>query len=88
MNRILALKTSHTRSQTEISTKNQDCPEVNANLGPVENAEPVIEPVSHKARDPSSLEYIKLILLKLIFFNKKRLIKTKVLDYRKSSSFI
>ena len=67
MNRILALKTSHTRSQTKVSTKNQDCPEANANLGPVENSEHVTEPVSHKARDPSSLEYIKLYLLKFFF---------------------
>ena len=58
MNRDLALKPSHTRSQTEVATKDKDGPEATANLAPVETAEPVTEAVSHEARDLSSPEYI------------------------------
>ena len=58
MNRVLALKLYSTRSQTEVATKDKNGPKATANLAPVETAEPVTEAVSHKARDPSSLEYI------------------------------
>ena len=54
MSRVLALTHSCTRSHTEVATKYKDCPEATANLAPVETA----EAVSHKARDPSSSEYI------------------------------
>ena len=57
MNRDLALKPSHTRSQTEVATKDKDGPEDTANLAPVETA----EAVSHKAKDPSSPKYITII---------------------------
>ena len=56
MNRDLAFKPSHTRSQTEVTTKDKDGPEATDNLAPVETAEPVTEAVSHDARDPSSPE--------------------------------
>ena len=49
MKRFLTLKPSHTRSQTESSTKNQDCSETTANLSPVKTEEPVTEAVSHIA---------------------------------------
>ena len=52
MNRVLALKPSCTRLQTGVATKDKDGPETTA------NSEPVTEAVSHKARDPSSSEYI------------------------------
>ena len=57
-NKVLALKPSCTRSQTEVATKDKDGPEATANLAHVETAEPVTEAVSHKARDLSSSEYI------------------------------
>ena len=57
MNRDIALKPSHIRSQTEVACKNRDGPEATANLAPVETA----KAVSHKARDPSSPEYINCI---------------------------
>ena len=60
MKRLLALKPSRTRSQTEVATKDKDGPEAIANLAPVETAEPLTEVVSNKARDPSSPEHIKL----------------------------
>ena len=72
MNRVLALKPSRTRSQTEVATK--DGPEVIANLVFVD-AEPVTEVVSHKARDPGSLEYIKCILyFNLVMYQCKKLL--------------
>ena len=61
MNRDLALKPSHTRSQTEVATKDKCCPKATANLTPVETTEPVTEVVSHKVREPSNSEYINLI---------------------------
>ena len=51
--RFLTLKS---RSQTEISTKNQDCPKATANLAVVETAEHDSEAVSYKTRDASSRE--------------------------------
>ena len=60
MNRVLALKPSSTRSQTEVATEDKDGPEATANLAPVETAEPVTEAVSHQVRDPSSSEYINI----------------------------
>ena len=56
MKRLLTLKQPHNTSQTEISTKNQDCPEATANLAAVETAEHNTEAVSHKARYLSSSE--------------------------------
>ena len=58
MNRVLALKLSRTRSQTEVSTKNIDCSEATVNLAHVETAEAATEVVLNKARDPSNPEYI------------------------------
>ena len=49
MKRFLTLKPSHTRSQTESSTINQDCPETTANLAPSKTVEPITEAVLHKA---------------------------------------
>ena len=63
MDRDIALKPSHFRLQTEVATKNKDGPESTANLAPVETAEPLTEAVSHKVRDPSSLEYITAMLV-------------------------
>ena len=60
MKRVLALKPSHTRSQTEVATQDKDGLEANANLVPVETADPVTEAVSHKTRDPGSTENIIL----------------------------
>ena len=60
MNRVLALKPFYSRSQTEVATRGKDGPEATTNLAPVETAEPVIEAVSHKTRDPSSPEYINI----------------------------
>ena len=60
MNRVLALKPSCTRSQTEVATKDKDGLEATANLAPVETVKPVTKAVSHKSRDPSSAEYITL----------------------------
>ena len=54
MIRVLAITHSCIRSQTEVATKDKDGPKATANLAPVETA----EAVSHKARDPSSPEYI------------------------------
>ena len=62
MKRVLALTHSCTRSQIEVATKDKDGPEATANLAPVETAEPVTEAVSHEARNPSSPEYINIIL--------------------------
>ena len=56
MKRFLTLKPPRTRSQTETSTKNQDCLKATANLAAVETAEHDTEAVSHKTRDASSLE--------------------------------
>ena len=58
MSRVLALKPFFTWSQTEVANKDKDGPGATANMAPVETAEPVTEAVSHKARDPSSLDYI------------------------------
>ena len=54
MKRVLALKPSHTRSQTEVATQDKDGLEATANLVPVETADPATEAVSHKTRDPGS----------------------------------
>ena len=48
MNRDLAFKPSHTRSQTEVATKDKCCREATANLTPVETIERVTEVDSHK----------------------------------------
>ena len=60
MNRDLDLKPSQTRSHTEIATKYKGGPEATANLTSVETAEHLTGAVSHKIRDPSSSEYIKI----------------------------
>ena len=60
MTRELSLKLSRTPSQTDEATKDKDGPEATANLAPVETAESVTETVSHKARNPSGSEYIKV----------------------------
>ena len=56
MKMFLTVKPPRTRSKTEISTKNQDCPEATTNLAAVEAAEHDTEAVSCKFRDASSLE--------------------------------
>ena len=56
MKRFLTLKPPRIRSQTEISTKNQDCPKDTANLAAVETAEHDTKAVPDKTRDASSVE--------------------------------
>ena len=62
MKRFLTLKPPRTRSQTETSTKNQDCLKATTNLATVETAEHDTEVVSHKSRDASSLESNRLLI--------------------------
>ena len=53
---FLTLKPPRTRSQIEISTKNQDCPKATANLAVVETAEHATMVVSYITRYASSPE--------------------------------
>ena len=60
---FLTLKPPCTRSQTETSTKNQDCLKATASLAAVQTAEHDTEAVSHKTWDESGLESNTLIKL-------------------------